>query len=80
VKRYFKTYEIKYRSIKRVEEKTDRSIFIINLTPSVPSSKQILIWYTDLNGREQKMNISPAKKQEFLSQLRYRVLDPSVFG
>ena len=78
VRRYLNTIEIKYRSIRRVEEVTDRTVFLINLTPSVPSSKQIWIDYEDANGNERYVNISPAKKEEFLSQLRYRV-DPKVF-
>ena len=78
VRRYLSSYEIRYRSITHVEEMTDHSIYILNITPSVPSSKQILIWYTDKDGSEQNVNICPREKEEFLSQLRYRV-DPKAF-
>ncbi|AIZ56639.1 hypothetical protein Mpt1_c07560 [Candidatus Methanoplasma termitum] len=80
IRRYFKTVEIYYTSIKSVEEVVDRSIFLFNFTPSVASSKQVWITYTDINGREGMVNISPAKKQEFLSALRSRIKDPEVFA
>jgi hypothetical protein len=79
VRRYFKTYEIYYTSIKSVEEVVDRSIFIINMTPSVASSKQIWIRFADINGKEGMVNICPVKKQEFLSMLRSKVPNPEVF-
>jgi len=79
VNRYFKTYEIYYTSIKSVEEVRDSSVFFFNFTPSVASSKQIWIRFTDINGREDMVNISPAKKHEFLSSLRSRIKDPGVF-
>jgi len=78
VRRYLSTYEIRYRSITHVEEVTDHSVYFANITPSVPSSKQIWIWYSDKDGSEQYVNICPRKKEEFLSQLRYRV-DPKAF-
>jgi len=80
VRRYFRTIEIPYQSIKSVEEVSDRSVYLINFTPSAPSSKQVWIRYTDINGREEIVNFSPAKKMEFLSELKPRLPDPRVFN
>ncbi|MCL2317761.1 MAG: PH domain-containing protein [Methanomassiliicoccaceae archaeon] len=78
IRRFFWTTEIAYSTIWSVEEVTDRTIFIVNVTPSVASSKQIWIWFTNASGNTDRENISPAKKQEFLSELRIRLPDPRI--
>ncbi|MCL2317762.1 MAG: PH domain-containing protein [Methanomassiliicoccaceae archaeon] len=79
INRYFSAKEIMYSTITKVEEVTDRSAWIINYTPSVPSSKQVWIWFTDINGKEVMENISPVEKQAFLSELRLRLPDPRMY-
>ena len=78
--RFFRTIEIPYSSIKSVEEVIDRSVYVANFSPSASSPKQVWIRYSDFNGREEIANICPAKKQEFLAELRLRLPDQSVYN
>jgi hypothetical protein len=80
VKQFFKTNEITYASIKQVVEVIDgRMLNPPILTGRITSPEQIWIWFTDRNGREEKVILTPAKKQDFLAGLISRIPNPRVF-
>jgi len=80
IRQFAKRHEIEYASIRRVEEIAEpRGSARIEAIGSRSSQHLLGIWFIDENGKEDVLVISPARKQEFLSNLRTRIPDPNIF-